>query len=130
MTISQSPQNKSLDAASWHTLLYTVIEHRPNRGLFWKSSLAFLTPRGLFTYSNAAPWLPNAPLALLFAVGFHCLKLTANIFPCVQKPDLAVKCLLFKSRMVSQIVSSGHLGLMAFSQAPQNKSLEAASWQL
>ena len=50
-----------------------------------------------FSYNKAMETLgcPSLPWPCLCAMAFCCLKLTPNVFSCVQKPDLAWKCLLF-----------------------------------
>ena len=48
---------------------------------------------------------PGLPWPCLCAGAFWCLTLIPNVFSCVQKPDLAWKILLFKSRKEPCIVS-------------------------
>ena len=65
------------------------MEHYPNGGLLWNTTLAFYPPRPLYAKGEAASQLPKTPLALLVCRGFHCLELTPILLSCVHQPDLA-----------------------------------------
>ena len=74
-----------------------------------------------------APGSPMLPWTWLYAGVFSCLIITQNMFFCVQKPDLAWKCLLSTSGKQQEIPCKGQQGLM---EITQNKLLEVVSWQL
>ena len=68
--------------------------HSPNAPLLSKATLAFISPSPRVSIGQRGSGLPLAPWSLLFAGGLLSWKSTANVFPFVDKQEVAGKCLL------------------------------------